>query len=376
MAEHCCAKTCDDVIAYSSLQGCLDSRSSQCAPAVWFESSRSQSRRVFRRLLRRTHSLVAELWIAGRWLVLKICVQFLYAVLRKTERAERLAIRLGNLLFKPMYPVAFYADYNAYVRHMPADLRTYLDLWDPRQWLIGKVVLDLGAGLGQYSDQLRREGASNVVGLEYQQEKIRHWMSRGPQPGCGAMAASAMEMPFAAASFDTVFSHTVFEHLGDVGAALREIRRVLKPGGYALLSVNYFHHRGGHHLFPYIHFPWAPWIASEEALCSHWSQQLAKDQARGLMGFYSPGCQLRTLTDGAEIQLNKLTFDDFEPLVQQAGLRIEKRCSSETLSYLPILASLPQLKYFLNGTIYYVLAAPLQEAAQDKFGMLQKHSRP
>lgn len=357
MAEYGGAQIPDEAISRSTQRGWLDEWRPKHRTTARHESWRARSRRVFSRF-RRAYSLISETWIVGRWLLLKVSATAFYVILGRTNRAERLAIHLGNILFRPGYPKALFADYDAYLSHMPADLKTYLDLWDPGQWLTDKVVLDLGAGLGQFSDQLRRQGASRVVALEYQPAKLRHWLSRGPQSDCEAVVASAMAMPFAAATFDTVFSHTVFEHLGDAGAALREIRRVLKPGGYALLSVNYFHHRGGHHLFPYIHFPWAPWIASEQSLCSYWSERLADDQAGGGMRFFSPGSRLCTLTDGAEIQLNKLTFDDFEPLVERAGLRIEKRRSSEALSRLPVLARLPRLKYFLQGTIYYVLAAP------------------
>jgi SAM-dependent methyltransferase len=312
------------------------------------------------------YSLGAETWLIGRWLILKACATTLYVVLGTTEGVERFVIRLGNILFRSAYPKALFADYDAYIGHAPANLQLYLELWDPRKWLTDKVVLDLGAGLGQFSDELRRQGAAQVCGLDCQREKLHHWIYRNPNNRLSAVVSSAMSMPFDSATFDSVFSHTVFEHVTDVGAALREIGRVLKPGGYALISVNYFHQRGGHHLFPYIHFPWAPWIASERMLCRFWSEGLAGDQARGEMKFFPPGTQIRTLTEGAEIQLNKLTFDEFEPLVEQAGLQIVKRRSAEAFSHLPLLASLPGFKYFLQGTIYYVLLAPDRRQESDE----------
>jgi SAM-dependent methyltransferase len=44
-------------------------------------------------------------------------------------------------------------------------------------------------------------------------------------------ACEASELPFADHSFDLVFGHAVLHHLPDLGAAFREFRRVLRPGG-------------------------------------------------------------------------------------------------------------------------------------------------
>ena len=49
------------------------------------------------------------------------------------------------------------------------------------------------------------------------------------------ISGSIYELPFAGETFDVVFSHTVFEHLKEPVSALREIRRVLKPGGIVAL---------------------------------------------------------------------------------------------------------------------------------------------
>jgi SAM-dependent methyltransferase len=58
---------------------------------------------------------------------------------------------------------------------------------------------------------------------------------------------SATAMRFDDATFDFVYSHSVFEHIDDPETALREIARVLKPGGIAYVSVHHYTSHSGQH---------------------------------------------------------------------------------------------------------------------------------
>ena len=303
----------------------------------------------------RLYGTAAEASYILRWLLLRMVSLLLLLASRERHRRERAVIAIGNAMFAPRYSREMYASYGSYTSLMDSSLDTYQDLIPCEKWLRGRTILDLGSGLGQYAQLLIDGGAASVTGLEYQESKAT-WSARSISPNIQIVVGSAEAMPFDDGSFDTVFSHTVFEHIDDVESALKEVARVLRPAGVALISYNFLHHRGGHHLFPYIHFPWAPWIVSEKSLCSYWSERLDEDQAAGRMGFYERGAPIRSLSEGAEIHLNRLTFEDFERLVDRAGLQIVNRRSSEELARLfPWLLRMPRLRYFLAGTIYYVL---------------------
>lgn len=88
-------------------------------------------------------------------------------------------------------------------------------------------VLDLGAGYGAVTGELRRRSAGPVIALD----RRRAPLSRAEPP---AVCADAAALPFADASFALVFAQLVFLWLPDLAAATAEVGRVLKPGGLLL----------------------------------------------------------------------------------------------------------------------------------------------
>ncbi len=101
-----------------------------------------------------------------------------------------------------------------------------------RHWanLDGAAILDVGCGVGMYTEQMRRY-SSHVVGVEVDLPVAAQARSRIP----GIVLAPAEALPFAAGSFDVIFSHEVLEHVRDDRAAAAEMARVVRPGGRVLL---------------------------------------------------------------------------------------------------------------------------------------------
>jgi SAM-dependent methyltransferase len=93
-------------------------------------------------------------------------------------------------------------------------------------------ILDAGCGSGRNMVELTRYG--KVTGVELSEVALAAARERGVGE---VVAGSVMEMPFPEDSFDLAVCLDVIEHLEDDRGALRELRRVVAPGGTLLVTV-------------------------------------------------------------------------------------------------------------------------------------------
>jgi ubiquinone/menaquinone biosynthesis C-methylase UbiE len=98
-------------------------------------------------------------------------------------------------------------------------------------------VLDVGTGTGANLRLLRDLRVNSFTGLDNNDIAIGYCRSKGlGQVRQGSVCA----MPFADGSFDFVVATDIIEHVEDDSAALREVARVLKDRGKALITVPAF----------------------------------------------------------------------------------------------------------------------------------------
>ena len=140
-------------------------------------------------------------------------------------------------------------------------------------------MLSLGCGTGVDIDRLTAAGF-DPVGID-NGNRTAVWPRRAESERL--CLANGKHLPFETATFDAVYCGCVFPHVGVEGdsnrvrpdywaqrlAIAREITRVLKPGGRAMVSspnrlfpVDLFHGRSPDQPYPRVNVPWSPFLLS------------------------------------------------------------------------------------------------------------------
>ena len=177
--------------------------------------------------------------------------------------------------------------------------------------LEGALVLEAGGGIGMYAEQMRRRHGARVALFDIEESRVAQARAATGH----AIVADAGKLPYGSGRFDTVLSNEVLEHVPDDRLALREMLRVLKPGGRAVIFCpnrwypfeTHGHFWRGRYYFgntPLIN--WLPDMARER-LAPH----VRAYTRRGLLGL-AEGCPARV------VELRRI-YGGYDNLVRRFG---------------------------------------------------------
>jgi SAM-dependent methyltransferase len=100
----------------------------------------------------------------------------------------------------------------------------------------GGSVLDAGMGPGQMCRDLADRGWT-VSGLDVSPGMVAHARAKVPEAAERIVVGDLRELPFPDGGFDAVVSSGVLDYVPDRAAAVRELARVLRPGGLAVMTM-------------------------------------------------------------------------------------------------------------------------------------------
>ncbi len=172
----------------------------------------------------------------------------------RTRRAARASVRgpscIGSVSVsevvspepKPVDRVPTRAGYDRWAAVYDGDPNPLVALEQPLvAGLLGDVrglaVLDLGCGTGRHSLPLAAAGAV-VTAVDFSEEMLARALAK---PGADHVTFRCHDLhrplPFADGSFERVVCGLVVDHIRDLAGLFAEVRRVLRPGGFAVVST-------------------------------------------------------------------------------------------------------------------------------------------
>lgn len=115
-------------------------------------------------------------------------------------------------------------------------------------WLLAQIevpshasVLELGCGMGSFWDTNRDRipPGWRVTLTDTSPGMVREAKRRlSGRPGFTFAPAAVEDLPYPAATFDAIFAHFMLYHVNDRPRAMREMARVLRPGGHLYAATN------------------------------------------------------------------------------------------------------------------------------------------
>ena len=231
--------------------------------------------------------------------------------------------------------------------------------------LMHKVVVDFGCNDGAMSAEYLKAGASQVIGVDIDAKALeRARQIQGAdfrfQDRLSFRQNTVSTIPIEPNSVDTVLSFDVLEHVARPLPILRELHRILKPGGQAVIGTIGWRMPFSPHLWSVMPVPWAHVLVSEKTLLkvcrrvyhSRWYEPNMHD-------YDALGNRKVDKFVGMEISrdyLNHYLVRDFERDFRAAGFR----CRTDIiplhgLAVLKPLRYLPWVREFVGGSVWFVV---------------------
>ena len=235
-----------------------------------------------------------------------------------------------------------------------------------------RVVLDLGCYDGAISMGYLDFGAKRVIGVDIDAEAVARAQKDYQGENAEFHLSTIEGIPLSDNSVDTICCFDVFEHVEKPSEILKEISRILKPGGKIIIGTWGWKHPFAPHLWSTMPVPYAHIFFSEKTILrvcrrvylSDWYQPTLHD-------FDDDGNRKTDKYMHEEIPtdyLNKYLVSDFEKVFAESDLDVDmtpQPVGSRFASWTRIFLGVPWLREFIIGYLWIVLTKPEPQSSEN-----------
>jgi SAM-dependent methyltransferase len=222
------------------------------------------------------------------------------------------------------------------------------------------TLLDVGCGMGGKTAWYAEAGARRVMGIDlawkHVLQSVQFARQRGVEERTGFARADAMRLPFRDGTFDLVTANDSMEHFADPAAALRELGRVLRPGGRLCLYFTPYRSPLGSHLYDHVKIPWCQIVLPRPILYAT-LERAVRDEERARGGGDADlraGERFREIVRYFENDVNGITVRRFHDILNAEGTLRARRIHYEPpkFKFLRPLLRVPPAREYLAGLVF------------------------
>ncbi len=226
--------------------------------------------------------------------------------------------------------------------------------------LRGAHMLDIGCGMGGKTVWYAEAGAERVFGIDIDMRHTRQSKifaaARGVEDRVHIARGDAMRLPFADRQFSVVTANDSMEHFADPAAALRELGRVLEPGGRLYLYFTPYRSPLGSHLYDYVKIPWCQIVLPRRVLYATLERAvLEQERAAGGDDVEARAAErYREIVRYFENDVNGITVRRFHDIVAaETSMRQRQvRYVVPKFRFLRPLLRVPALREYFAGLVF------------------------
>ena len=223
---------------------------------------------------------------------------------------------------------------------------------EPAGDLGGKQLLDVGCGLGGKTVAYAEAGAK-VVGTDLLEKYVEQSGAYAKMKGARAefFVGDAASLPLGDAAFDTVVANDAMEHFAEPAHALREMARVVKPGGAIWIFFTPHYSPLGSHLYDYVYTPWCHLLFTRGQLQSAIRAVLEERMASATRDQID--ARVREIMESYDEDLDHMTVQKFLGIVRRVSeLRIAKlELKPAKFAFLKPLTLVPGIRELVSGFV-------------------------